>query len=165
MEDRHGGTGAAHSSAPGGAETRAAAPRSIAETITEVAADTGSLLRAELTLATLETRANVAAFRGAAARIAVGGVLLVLALTFLTVAGIVALSGILGLLAALLIVAAVVALLGLALVAFGQGAIRKQALLPVQTFARISADLDMLQTRAEAIRSRGILAEEGAENG
>jgi Putative Actinobacterial Holin-X, holin superfamily III len=142
-----------------------AAPRSIAETITEVAADAGSLVRAEITLAGLETRANVAAIGGAAVRIAVGGVLLVLSLTFLTVAGIVALANAVGLLASLLIVAGVVAAGGVALILFGRGEIRRRTLLPMQTFARISDDLDRLQARADAIRGRGGPADEGGSHG
>lgn len=135
-------------------ESSVAEPRSIAETITEVAADAAALMRAELSLAGMETRGNLAAIGGAAARMAVGGVLLVLALAFLTVAGIVALAKIFGLLAALLVAAGVVALCGFALIVIGQGEIRRRHLLPVQTFARMSADLDRLQERAESIRAK-----------
>ncbi len=129
-------------------------PRSIAETLTEVAADASSLVRAELTLAGLETRDNAAALGRAVARIAVGAVLLVLALSFLTVAGVVALAALVGMLWALLIIAAVVAVIGILLILGGQSAARSQQLLPVQALARIAADIDLLQARAENIRLR-----------
>jgi len=132
-----------------------APPRSIAETLTEVAADASSLMRAEMTLAGIETRDNASALGGAVARIALGAVFIALAITFLTVAGVVALASLLGLLWALLIIAGTVAVLGFILIAAGQSAARKQRLLPVQAIARIASDIDSLQARAESIRRKG----------
>lgn len=129
--------------------------RSITETLTEVAADTSSLVRSEITLATIETRDNVAAFGGAIGRMAIGAVLLVTAIAFLTVASVVALATVVGLLFALLIVAAALIVIGLLLISGGQSAARAQKLLPMQSLARITADIDLLQARAEAIRTRG----------
>ena len=130
-------------------------PRSISETLTEVVADTSSLVRTELTLAGIETRDNVAALGGAAVRIAIGALLLLTAVTFFSVAGVVALATLVGMLFSLLIVAGVLLLLGIALIVGGKTAASTQKLLPMQSLARIAADIDLLQARAESIRSRG----------
>jgi hypothetical protein len=128
--------------------------RSIVEALTEVVADASGLVRAEAQLARIETVDNAAKAGAAVVRIGIGAVFLVLALTFATVAMVVALASMIGLLWALLAVAGGSVLVGILLVATGRGALSGVSLMPRKSMARISADIDSLTSRAESIRQR-----------
>ena len=98
----------------------AAAPRrSIVDVWTEVAADAGGLIRAEAALARLETGQNLRHAGVQSLKLLAGAVLLAVALVFLAVALVVALSLWIGLVAALLAVAAVSVLMGLVMFVMG----------------------------------------------
>jgi hypothetical protein len=118
--------------------------RSIVETWTEVVADAGGLVRAEAALARAETAANLKGLGIQTGKLVVGGMLLLLALVFLTTGLIAALALVTGWLAALLIVAAVCAGCGVLLVNWGRTGMSNQQILPERSLRRMSRDLERL---------------------
>ena len=143
---------------PGAAEPRR---RSIVETWTEVVADAGSLVRAEAALARAETERNLKLIGRESAKIVIGGMLALMALVFLTIAAVVALSEFIGLLLALLVVAVLCLGAGWLLVSKGLDGVSGQPILPERVLKRMGRDLDLLADRAPLPEVPGRPAESG----
>lgn len=135
--------------------------RSFVDTLTEVVADAGGLLRAEAAMARLETGENLRGFFRDAARVGAGVLLLSTTIVMLAVAGVVALSYWLGMLPALLVVAAVCALLGFWLVHSGVDSILTRRILPERSLARVSRDLERISEHADPPPANEPLVAEG----
>jgi hypothetical protein len=121
------------------------------ETFTEVVADASGLVQAEASLARAETAANMKALGVNAGLLAAGAMLLMLAIVFVTVAGVVALAALVGLGWALLIVAALCVLGGGLLVGSGRARLGAQKLLPERSLRRMSADLRSISNRSAPV--------------
>ncbi|WP_374385900.1 phage holin family protein [Sandaracinobacter sp.] len=143
---------------PGAAEPRR---RSIVETWTEVVADAGGLVRAEAALARAETERNLKLIGRESAKIVIGGMLALMALVFLTIAAVVALSEFIGLLLALLVVAVLCLGAGWLLVSKGLDGVSGQPILPERVLKRMGRDLDLLADRAPLPEVPGRPAESG----
>lgn len=133
-----------------GLDAGAGAPRrSILRTWSEVVADAGGLLRAEVSLARLETAANLRSVGRNALKMGVGLLLLAIAVIFLAVGAVVALAAVIGLGWALLAVAMANAAAGAWLLWRGQTGLAAISLLPERAMARLSHDLERLGERAD----------------
>jgi hypothetical protein len=138
---------------------------SIRQTLGAVVSDAGGLLRAEASLAKLETQANLGQLGSAAVRIGLAVALLFLTLVFATVAMVVALATVLTLLWALLIVTGVCLVAGLVVLGAGRARLTHVRLLPEETLGRIAADLDRLSGRTESLRSARAERQGGSGHG
>lgn len=133
-----------------GLDAGAAPPRrSILRTWSEVVADAGGLLRAEATLARLETADNLRGAGRNALKMGAGLLLLAIAVIFLAVGAVVALAAMIGLGWALLAVALANAAVGAWLLWRGQAGLAAISLLPERAMARLSHDLERLGERAD----------------
>ena len=124
--------------------------RSIIDTWIEVFADISGLIRAEARLAREETAEN---FRGAGRSmmlLAAGGLLVLVALVFVAVAGVVALGAVIGTLWALLAVGLVCVLIGWLLIAAAQRRLEVQSFLPERALSRMAGDLQNMADRVDA---------------
>lgn len=147
-----------------GLDAGAEAPRrSILATWAEVVADAGGLLRAEASLARLETADNLKFAGRSVLRIGAGLLLMALAVVFLAVAAVVALAALVGLGWALLLVALGQAALGGLLLWQGQAGFAGLSLLPERAIARLSDDLARLGERTDRA-SRTARAPEGGRD-
>lgn len=136
--------------------------RSLVDTVTEVVADAGGLLRAEAAMARLETGENLKGIAVESAKIGAGAVLLSVTIVMVAVAGVVALSYWVGMLPALLLVAAVCALIGTWLVRSGSDGMSAQRILPERSLARMSRDLERLSEQGAPLPA-GVGADDTAE--
>lgn len=121
-------------------------------TTRRVVADASTLIRAEASLARLETEANAREAAGVAARLGAGVGMMVIAFLFLLSAGLVALAQAVGWVPALLGLAVVLGLAGALLFASGRRGAQGLSLLPERSLARIAADLNALSASARAAR-------------
>lgn len=121
--------------------------QSIPNMLADVIADIGGIVRAEVQLGRDETVANARAFAGATVQFAGGLLMLALAVTFGTVALVVALANAIGLLWALLSVTALCLLLAVILVAVARRNFASRRLIPEKTLHRVADDLDRLAQR------------------
>lgn len=121
-------------------------------TARRVVADTSTLLRAEASLARMETEANARAAAGVAARLAIGIGLLVIAVLFALMAGLVALALAFGWIESLLGLALLLAVAGGLLVVGGRRDARGLTLLPERTLGRMAGDLRAMSNAAERAR-------------
>ena len=124
--------------------------RSIIDTWIEVFADISGLVRLEARLAREETAEN---FRGAGRSmmlLAAGGLMILVALVFASVAGVVALAVLIGTLWALLSVGAVCLVIGGLLIAAAQRRLERQSFLPERALTRMASDLQNMADRVDA---------------
>ena len=124
--------------------------RSIIDTWIEVFADISGLVRLEARLAREETAEN---FRGAGRSmmlLAAGGLMILVALVFASVAGVVALAVLIGTLWALLSVGAVCLVIGGLLIAAAQRRLERQSFLPERALTRMASDLQNMSDRVDA---------------
>jgi hypothetical protein len=122
--------------------------RSLGELFQELSQDTSALIRQEMALARAEMSERVSAFARDAAMMAVGGVLVLLALFALTatlILGLIAL-GLDGWLAAL-IVTVVYAAAGGAIIMSGRAAMKRRSLTPVETVDSIKETAQWLKNQ------------------
>lgn len=139
--------------------------RSIVDTWTEVIADAGGLIRAEASMARLETGQNVRAFGRQAAKLGAGAVLMGVMIVALSVAAIVALAHFVGLLPALLIVALLCGIIGMLLIRAGADALASQRLLPERTLSRMSRDLERISAQGAPLDLPEVAPADGAAGG
>jgi hypothetical protein len=128
--------------------------RPLPDVVREAAGEAAALLKTELQLLDLETRDNVKAYGRATGEVVVGLFLALVALVFLMAAGVVGLAALIGLGWAFFVAAGIAALLAWLAVSAGRRNLAGKSLLPKAGLARLSADLDRLAMRAEAVRGR-----------
>ena len=128
----------------------AAAQRSILHVWIDVIASVSGLVQAEARLMRVETAAN---FEGAGRSILLlvaGGLLLLVALVFAAVAGVMALATLVGMLWSLLLVGLGCLLAGGLLIAVARGRLDRQSFLPERSLTRVAADLQRLADRVDS---------------
>lgn len=129
---------------PPGADAATGPRRSLVGTWSEVFADARSLIGTEAALARLEAAQNLRSFGLEALKLMAGALLLLVALVFLAVAAVVVASWWLGLAGALVLVAAVCVLAGFLLMRGASAAMGSANLVPKQSLARLSRDLERI---------------------
>ncbi|MFN7397469.1 MAG: phage holin family protein [Sandaracinobacter sp.] len=130
------------------AAAKAAPHRSIVDSLFELFADAGGLVRVEAALARAETAQNLKAVGAQSAKMAAGFALLLMALMFLTVATVIGIAHFIGYLLALLLVTALCVGGGLALLISGKNRLAGQTILPERVLNRMARDLDVIAERA-----------------
>ena len=119
---------------------------SIGDLLRQLVEDVGHLFRTELRLAASEVRGNVAAMKGGAAAVAVGGMLMLVALFTLVGAFVGWLTPVVGSAGlAAFIVAVVIAVVGVVLMAVGSSRLKATNLVPDQTVASLRRDAETLK--------------------
>lgn len=131
--------------------TEEASPRrSIIDTWLEVFADLSGLVQVEARLAREETAENIRGAGRSIMLLAAGGLLVLVALVFVAVAGLVALAAVIGMMWALLAVAAISVLIGILLIAAAQRRLERQSFLPERALSRMAGDLQSMADRVDA---------------
>lgn len=131
--------------------TEEASPRrSIIDTWLEVFADLSGLVQVEARLAREETAENIRGAGRSIMLLAAGGLLVLVALVFVAVAGLVALAAVIGMMWALLTVAAISVLIGILLIAAAQRRLERQSFLPERALSRMAGDLQNMADRVDA---------------
>lgn len=119
-----------------------AGERSIAAVLGDIAGNIQEMVRAEIRLAKAEAKAEVGTAARGATLLAAGGGMAVLALAFLSLAGVYLLATVVALWMAALIVAAVAAVIGGLLIAAGLKQMKKVTFAMPRTAATIKENLE-----------------------
>jgi hypothetical protein len=122
--------------------------RSIAEVLTDIVRNAQEIVRAEIRLARLEAWAEIKTAGQGAIWFAAGGIVSLLALVLLSMAGVYALAMVVALWIAALIMAAVAAVIGGLLIAAGLKQMRKVTLAMPRTVAAIKGSVEWARPSA-----------------
>ncbi len=120
---------------------------SIGDTVRELIADVGDLIRGEFELARREIRSDAAAVGRGVAFVAVGGLVAFLGVIYLLLAAVLALSTALAPWLAAVIVGGVVLVIGAILAAVGMSRLKTVNPLPEQTMETVQEDAEWLRNR------------------
>lgn len=130
--------------------SQTAARRSILAVWIDVIASLSGLVQAEGRLIRVETAANFEGAGRSVLLLAAGGLLLLVTLVFLAVAGVMALATVVGMVWALLLVALGCLVAGGLLIGVARRRLDQQSFLPERSLARMAADLQRLADRIDA---------------